>query len=109
MLAGLERGALIPADLGYVGCRWFDVSLPLLARSLPQCAARGEDPLDAVVARGRAAGFIRPTRRVSISAPAPTLTHAVAWEAIVVRRTPRYAERRCAPSAPPVPPMSWNW
>lgn len=86
----------------------FDVSLPLLVRYLPQFAARGEDPLEAMVTRGREAGFIRPARRISIRVPDPPLAHAIAWDTTAFRREPRYAERRCAPSKPPAKTISWN-
>lgn len=118
VLAGLERGALILADLGYFGFRWFDELSDAgdwwVSRRRERASDEGVtvlaqhgETLDALVARGRAAGFIRPARRGS-SAPDPPLAHAVAWESIAFRRTPRYAERRCAPSAPTVPPISWN-
>ncbi len=52
----------------------FDVSPPLLAKYLPQYAARGHgDPVAAFAADGRRPGFIRPSRRV---------------------RTPRHARRK---------------
>lgn len=86
----------------------FDVSLPLLVRYMPQFAAQGEDPLEAIVTRGRAAGFIRPARRVRITAPDPPLAHAAAWNTTALHREPRYAERRCAPSKPPANTITWN-
>jgi len=39
-----------------------EVSLPLMLRTLPHLAAAGQDPLAVFVARGRAAGCIRPCR-----------------------------------------------
>jgi len=48
------------AQLAGVNLR--EVSLELLLRWLPQVGADGEDPLAWFVARGRAAGFIRPFR-----------------------------------------------
>ena len=86
----------------------FDVSLPLLVRYLPQFAAQGEDPLDAFVRGGLAAGFIRPARRVQIAVPEPPLAHAVARVPIPIRRSPRYAERRCEPRSTTVTAISWN-
>lgn len=75
-----------------------DVSLPLLVRWMPRFAAQGEDPVAAFVERGRAAGFIRPSRRVVHRAPeiaagaiAPLLC------GIPLERTPRYAQRKCSP------------
>lgn len=47
----------------------FDVSLPLLVKHAPRYAARGEDPVTAFVERGRAAGYLRPSRRIRITAP----------------------------------------
>lgn len=77
----------------------FEVSLPLLVRYLPRFAARGEDPVRVFVERGRAAGFIRPSRRVQLMVPDPPL--AVAWSvaAVPIRREPRYAGRKCGPRA----------
>jgi hypothetical protein len=76
----------------------FEVSLPLLVRWMPRFAAQGEDPVAVFVERGRAAGFIRPSRRVVQQAP------AVAWSAmtpfvagVTLERTPRYAQRKCRP------------
>lgn len=73
----------------------FDVSLPLLVRYLPVFAAQGEDPVALFVERGRLAGFIRPSRRIVIHAPDPPLAYAVSITERPIRRTPRYAERRC--------------
>lgn len=80
---------------GRAGVAVFDVSLPLLVRYLPVFAARGEDPVALFVARGRDAGFIRPSRRVAISVPDPPLATAISIDARPVHRPPRYAERRC--------------
>jgi hypothetical protein len=86
----------------------FEVSLPLLVRYLPEFAARGEDPVAAFVERGRAAGFIRPSRRIRIDTPDPPL--AVAWSLhpIDLLRTPRYAGRKCAPRADRQPAARTN-
>ena len=73
----------------------FDVSLPLLVRYLPLFAAQGEDPVALFVERGRLAGFIRPSRRIVIHAPDPPLAYAISISERPIRRTPRYAERRC--------------
>lgn len=75
----------------------FDVSLPLLVRYLPEFAARGEDPVAAFVERGRAAGFIRASRRIQIVGPDPPLEPAWSVQAIDLVRTPRYAGRNCGP------------
>jgi hypothetical protein len=80
---------------GRAGVDVFDVSLPLLVRYLPVFAARGEDPVTCFVERGRLAGFIRPSRRIVITAPDPPLAYALSIDPRPVLRTPRYAERRC--------------
>lgn len=81
------------------GVEVYDGSVPLMVRYLPIFAAQGEDPIAAFVARGRAAGFIRPARRVVLEAPEPPLAHAVSIGPVQVNRIPRYAQRRCAPHA----------
>ncbi len=80
---------------GRAGVEVFDVSLPLLVRYLPVFAARGEDPVARFVERGRQAGFIRPSRRIVITAPDPPLAYAISIDTRPVLRTPRYAERKC--------------
>jgi len=72
----------------------FDVSLSLLVQYLPRWAE--VDFLQLVVERGRAAGFIRPSRRIRPQTP------AVDWQdyvppppCLVLTREPRYAHRRC--------------
>jgi hypothetical protein len=73
-----------------------EVSLPLLVRWMPRLAAGGEDPVAVFVERGRAAGFIRPSRRIVPRAPDITAGALMALPAgIVLERTPRYAQRRC--------------
>lgn len=75
----------------------FDVSLPLLIRYLPRFAAQGRDPLAAFLEHGRAAGFIRPARRVPVAAPAITPAAVALPPPDLPRvRAPRYAGRRCA-------------
>lgn len=78
------------------GVALFDVSLPLLVRYLPRYAAAGRDPLTAFLDHGVELKFIRPSRRVKISAPLPELS-AYAWPPpdLVRERTPRYARRKC--------------
>lgn len=79
------------------GVDLFEVSLPLLVAYLPQFAAQGEDPVAAFVERGRAAGFIRPSRRIAVTAPDPPLAFAdPIATTIPILRTPRYARRRWA-------------
>jgi hypothetical protein len=70
----------------------FEVSLPLLVRYLPQFAARGEDPLCVFIERGRAAGCIRPSRRIRYDTPDPPLALAdTIHPTSPIWRTPRYA------------------
>ena len=78
------------------GVDLFDVSLPLLVRYLPRYAAAGHEPLQAFLEDGETLGFIRPSRRVQISAPLPDLT-IYEWPPpdLVRERTPRYARRKC--------------
>jgi hypothetical protein len=80
---------------GRAGVEVFDVSLPLLVRYLPVFAARGEDPVARFVDDGRLAGFIRPSRRITMIAPDPPLAYAMSIGDRPVLRTPRYAERKC--------------
>ncbi len=54
---------------GRAGVAPLEVSLPLLIQYLPQYAAQGVDPITAFVEDGRRLGFIRPVRRVAITAP----------------------------------------
>lgn len=72
-----------------------EVSLPLLIEWLPWIARDGEDPLTVFVTRGRAAGFIRPSRRLALHLPviAPAQIRPPPPELPLVR-TPRYAGRR---------------
>lgn len=86
----------------------FEVSLPLLVQYLPEFAARGEDPVAAFVARGRAAGFIRPSRRIQITAPDPPLDIAWSLHAVDLLRQPRYAGRKCGPHTDRVPGVLTN-
>ena len=75
----------------------FDVSLPLLLRELPRLAAHGtRDPVDWFVAVGRAAGFIRPSRRIRWVVPdiPPEAIRPPPDDLVTVRKR-RYAGRRC--------------
>ncbi len=76
----------------------FDVSLPLLVRWMPRFAAQGEDPVAVFVERGRAAGFIRPSRRIVHQVPeiAGSAITPLA-PGIMLERIPRYAQRKCSP------------
>lgn len=85
----LEAAARAGVDL-------FDVSLPLLVRYLPRYAAWGHNPLAAFLEDGERLGFIRPSRRIPITAPAPDLA-SYCWPPpdLVCEREPRYAHRKC--------------
>lgn len=73
------------------GVELFAVSLPLLLRWMPRYAAQGQDPLAAMVEQGRAAGFIRPPRRVQVRSPAPDLCQYLpAPDDLVQERLARY-------------------
>lgn len=78
------------------GVGLFDVSLPLLVRHLPLLAAQGMDPVTAFVEHGRAAGFIRPSRRVRIRVPEirPEDVEPLP-SGLALTQTPHYARRNC--------------
>jgi hypothetical protein len=79
----------------------FEVSLPLLVEYLPHLAASGQDPIQVVVEEGRRVGFIRPSRRTVIQAPDIPAAAIVPVPAdLVLERTPRHAQRKCAPRGP---------
>jgi len=80
---------------GRAGVDTLEVSIPLLIQYLPQYSAQGTDPIEAFVHDGRRLGFIRPVRRVPITAP------AVAHEQLSLpppdlqrTRVPRYGTSR---------------
>lgn len=74
----------------------FAVSLPLLVRTLPRFAERGEDPVQAIVERGRFAKIIREPRRVKIQVPQVREEDLVPLpEGIMLTRKPRHARRKC--------------
>jgi hypothetical protein len=76
----------------------FDVSLPLLVRWMPRFAAGGADPVAVFVERGKAAGFIRPARRVRHDAPVIAAAALLPLpRGLPLERTPRYAQRKCRP------------
>jgi len=86
---------------GRAGVDPLEVSLPLLIEWLPWIArdsGDGEDPLPFLVTRGRAAGYIRPSRRLALSLPTilPTQIRPPPPDLPLVR-TPRYARRRGSP------------
>ena len=80
----------------------FDVSLALLVEYLPRFAHGGHDPLALFVAEGRRAGFIRPSTRTVIRAPAIAPEQlAPVPPGLVLERPPRYAQRKCGPRPHP--------
>lgn len=85
---------------GRAGVDPYEVSLPLLVEYLPFLAARGLDPVTVFVEQGRALRFIRPASRTSIVAPTLPPEECVPLPpALVLTRTPRYAQRKCGPRA----------
>jgi hypothetical protein len=83
---------------GRAGVDPFDVSLALLVEYLPRLARAGADPLALFIAEGRRAGFIRPSTRAVIRAPAiPPERLAPPPPGLVLLREPRYARRKCGP------------
>jgi hypothetical protein len=83
------------------GVDFFDVSLPLLLRYLPQFARDGHDPIDVIVNTGGGAGLFRPARRVRIQAPflSPDQLRPAPPDLVLVR-IPRYANKDCGPRSP---------
>jgi putative transposase len=74
----------------------FEVSLPLLIEYFPHYAHAGTDPIELFVEHGRELGFIRPSSRTKIQAPAiPLGAYRPPPLGLVLQRTPRYAQRRC--------------
>lgn len=76
----------------------FEVSLPLFLRYLPLLIAKGEaDPLAVLIARGEAAGILRPSRRTHpVTPPVDQAAYRPAPPDALRSRTPRYAHRNCA-------------
>jgi hypothetical protein len=80
----------------------FEVALALLVASLPRLARAGADPLALLVAEGRRAGFIRPSTRTVIRAPAiPPARLAPPPPDLALVRPPRHAQRKCGPRPRP--------
>jgi Transposase DDE domain len=75
----------------------FEVSMPLLVEYMPRFVYTGEDPVTVFVQQGRELGFIRPSRRTLIRAPAvdPHAITPVPPDVLLVRQ-PRYSHRNCA-------------
>ena len=75
----------------------FEVSMPLLVEYMPRFVYAGEDPVTVFVQQGRELGFIRPSRRTIIQAPAFDLSSITPLPPeLLLMRHPRYAHRNCA-------------
>ena len=69
-----------------------DVSIHLLVSDFPRYAAGHEDPIAAFLADGRALGYIRPSRRIRITAPElPLSAFTLPPPDVMTVQTPRYA------------------
>ena len=75
----------------------FEVSMPLLVEYMPRFVYTGEDPVTVFVQQGRELGFIRPSRRTIIRAPAfdPLSIIPVPPDMLLMRQA-RYSHRNCA-------------
>lgn len=86
---------------GRAGVDPFEVSLPLLVQYAPRYAREGQDPVAAFVSDGRAARFLRPSRRLVIQAPElPPAALVPVPPTLVLQRQPRYAAKDCGPRHP---------
>lgn len=85
---------------GRAGVDPAEVSMALLVQSLPFFAQRGQDPVAFFVEHGRAAGLIRPSRRIQRQAPTvpPDQIKPLPPD-LALLRTPRYAQRKCGRGA----------
>ncbi len=89
---------------GRAGVDPFEVSLALLVEYFPQLARDGHDPVAFFVERGRQAGFIRPSTRTAIRAPAiPTAALTPLPPGTTLTRAPRHAGRNCGKRSAPTP------
>lgn len=79
----------------------FDVSMALLVEYLPQYCYSGQNPVDVFVNQGRELRFIRPSTRTAIEAPTidPSQIAPLPLN-LVLKRTPRYAQRKCSSPIP---------
>lgn len=76
------------------GCDYFEVSLGLMVKYLPRFAAQGLDPVAAFVESGWEAGFLRPSRRITIRAPEIPESDLVPCPPdLVLVQTPRHANK----------------
>lgn len=72
----------------------FDVSMELMIQHLPRYAATSEDPIAAFVADGRFLKFIRPSRRLLVTAPTiPKAQLVFPPPDLAMTRKPRYARK----------------
>jgi hypothetical protein len=102
VLAALIVAQILQALRLEIACRAevdpFEVSLALMIRYLPDFAAQGLDPVEAVLLHGRALGFIRPSTRTANRAPTiDPASIAPLPPGVSLVRTPRYAQRNCGP------------
>jgi hypothetical protein len=81
---------------GRAGVETAEVSMALLVQYLPYFAQQGQDPIAFFVEHGRAAHFIRPSRRIQYQAPyvPPDQIRPLPPDLLLLR-TPRYAQRKC--------------
>ena len=69
----------------------FEVSMPLVVRSMPTLLASGQDPIALCVQRGRQLGFLRPSSRLQLQVPVIAAADIVPRPAdLVLERTPCY-------------------
>ena len=69
----------------------FEVSMPLVVRSMPTLLVSGQDPIALCVQRGRQLGFIRPSSRLRLQVPVIAAADIVPRPAdLVLERTPCY-------------------
>jgi Transposase DDE domain len=69
----------------------FEVSMPLVVRSMPMLLASGQDAIAVCVQRGRQLGFIRPSSRLHLQVPVIAAADIVPRPAdLVLERTPCY-------------------
>lgn len=73
----------------------FEVSIALMVRYLPQFARLGKDPIASFLLNARDVGFIRPSTRTTIRAPAPAFTEydPLPPDTVLIR-IPRYANKQ---------------
>jgi DDE family transposase len=79
----------------------FEVSLALLVREFPDFVATEADPIAAFIACGRQVGYIRPSTRTRVEAPALPARIRPLPPDLILTRTPRYAQRRTEPGYRP--------